>query len=413
MLETIREYGLERLTAAGEEAAARDRHATWCLALAEQAEPELTGPDQQRWFARLDAEHDNLRSALGWAIEEGNAETAQRLGGALYRFWATGGHFEEARRWLDLALTREAHGSPAARAKALLGAEVIAFFQGEYQRAAAHGEEALALYQALGDTRGVASSYGNLGLLADARGDYAQATARYEEALTIFRALDDQSHVNFMLGNLGLIAFFQGDYERATALLEEAVALGRTLGDRNSVAIALGNLGLVAYARGDYERATTLQREALALRRVLGNKANLARLIENVALIAAARRAPVRAARLFGAAEALRARIGAPLQPNDRDFNDAAHRRGAGRARRGRLRRDLGGGRGDVARRGDRRRARSGNGAIGPFGNSGSEGRRPTPNASPPAAPPARRPRPAGPRPRVGSGRRWGRRRGG
>ena len=135
MLETVREYGLERLAAADEEATVRRWHLAWCLDLAERAEPELTGGAQQHWFACLQTEHDNLRAALAWAVSENDAEAAFGLGGALYRFWATQGYYEEGRRWLETALALAPGARSAPRGHALLGAGVMAFFQGEYDRA--------------------------------------------------------------------------------------------------------------------------------------------------------------------------------------------------------------------------------------------------------------------------------------
>lgn len=322
MLETIREYGQERLAASGEDAAIRGAHAGWCLDLAERAEPELTGADQQRWFARLQSDHDNVRAALAWAIAEKDAETATRFGGALYRFWATQGHYEEGRRWLEQGLALDNCGVTTRRGDALLGVGVMLFFQGVYDEAATRWSESLALFRRLGNLAGVAYSFGNLGLVADAQGDYERATASYEEALALFRQLNDQKYVSYMLHNLGLIAYFQGDYERATTLYEEALAFVRGEGDQNSIAMTLGNLGLVAFVQGDYERATELQEEALALGRQSSNKPWLARGIEHFALIAAATREPERAARLFGAAAASRAQFGATLPPNDREFNE-------------------------------------------------------------------------------------------
>jgi predicted ATPase len=321
MLETIREYGLERLEVAGEETEIRQRHLIWCLDLAERAEPELTGAEQQRWFAKLDIEHDNLRTALGWAIARGDAEIAMRLGGALHRFWATQGHYEEGRRWLDSALAIDSGEPSAARGYALNGAGVLAWFLGDFDRAEALWQESLSLFQALGDRTRIAYAFGNLGLIGDAREDYKQATASYEQALALFRELGDQTYISFMLGNLGLIAYFQKDYPRATTLIEEALAMSRALGDRNSIAMTLGNLGLVAFAQGDYERATALHEEALSLGWHSTNRPWLARGIENFALIAAATGDPARAVRLFGAAAALRARLGASLTSNDRAVN--------------------------------------------------------------------------------------------
>jgi predicted ATPase/DNA-binding XRE family transcriptional regulator len=321
MLETIREYGLECLVAAGEETMVRQRQLAWCLALAARAEPELTGADQQHWFARLQIEHDNLRAGLAWAIAENDSQAALRLGGALYRFWATQGHYEEGRRWLDTALALDSGDHSTPRGNALLGAGVMAFFQGDYDRAATLWQESLALFRALDDITGIAYSHGNLGLVADAQGDYEGAIASYEEALTLFRTMDDRTYIAYMLHNLGLIAYFQGDYERATALYDESLALVRALEDQNSIAMTLGNLGLVAFVQSDYARALALHHEALTLGRRLSNKPWLARAIEHFALIAAATNEPKRAARLFGAAAALRAEFGATLPPNDREFN--------------------------------------------------------------------------------------------
>ncbi|MDF3042510.1 MAG: transcriptional regulator, family, partial [Thermomicrobiales bacterium] len=145
MLETVREYGLEHLAAAHEEATVRRWHLAWCLDLAKRAEPELTGGDQQHWVACLQTEHDNLRAALAWAVSENDAEAALDLGGALYRFWATQGYYEEGRRWLETALDLAPGARSSSRGHALLGAGVMAFFQGDYDRAETLWQESLTL----------------------------------------------------------------------------------------------------------------------------------------------------------------------------------------------------------------------------------------------------------------------------
>ncbi len=129
MLETIREYGLEQLTASGEAAAIQRRHTAWYLALAERAAPELYGgPNQLPWLNRLEAEHDNLRSALRWALASHPA-TALRLGGSLFWFWYVRGHLSEGRRWLEQALARGSDAPPAVRGRALLGTGMLAHWQ--------------------------------------------------------------------------------------------------------------------------------------------------------------------------------------------------------------------------------------------------------------------------------------------
>jgi predicted ATPase len=321
MLETIREYGLEALASAGEDAAARARHTNWYVRFAERAELELNGPDQAGWFARVNSEHDNLRSALNWAIERRDAHTALRLGSALNHFWHIRGHYAEGSRWLEQALALDEPAPPALRVKALQAAGRVAYYQGNYERSLALHEEALVLCRELGDVAGVATSQRGVGMVAMAHKHYARAAALYEDALRLYRVLGDQVGIRSMLNNLGLAAFYQGDYEPAAALLEQALAMARDSGARNSAAIALTNLSLVAQARRDYERAAARQSEALELYRMLGNRDGLAHCFENFALIAAARREHESAARLAGAAEALRALLGAPGRPNDREFN--------------------------------------------------------------------------------------------
>jgi predicted ATPase/transcriptional regulator with XRE-family HTH domain len=322
MLETIREYAAEQLDASDEAERTRARHADWYVQLAEQAEWELIGPDQARWLSRLELEHDNLRAALSWATEQRHAEIAQRLCGALWRFWTAEALFAEGRRWTEAALAVGPTDPTRARARALNAAGIMAELQGDHDAAERDLLGALAIYQILDDRTGIAYSFGNLGVISDAREDYDLAVARYERALEQFRALGDLSHAGFMLGNLGLIAYFQGNHARASALHLEGLDNARMRGDRNSQAITLGNLGLVEIARGNLDQAGVLLREALELRRTLTNHSHLARCLENFALLAAARRERARAARLFAAASALRVEIGAPLPPNDRSFND-------------------------------------------------------------------------------------------
>jgi tetratricopeptide (TPR) repeat protein len=322
MLETMREYGLDRLAAAGEEEAIRERHAAWCLDLAERASPELTGSDQERWLTTVGAEHGNLRAALGWALDHGHPETALRLGGALWQFWVNGGHFAEGRRWLERALAAGEGVPLAVRAKALLGTAAIAHFQGDYRRTMASGEEARQCFQELGDQDGVAAAHYRLGLATRAQGDYARATAHGEEALARFRKRGNQGQAGAAINGLGLVAYYQGNYARAAVLHEEALGLRRAIGDLNGVAVSLGSLGLAVYAQGDHERAAALHKEALVLERALGGKLLLAHSFENLALIAAATRDSERAAQLFGVADALRARIGAPSTAVDREFNE-------------------------------------------------------------------------------------------
>jgi predicted ATPase/Tfp pilus assembly protein PilF/transcriptional regulator with XRE-family HTH domain len=278
LLETIREYGLERLAGSGELEALRERHLDWCLALAEGAEPLLRGSEQGQWLERLDAEHDNLRAALAWARERGAGEQGLRLAGTLWRFWEIRGYLSEGRGWLESMLAAGTGGSaPAtARARSLNGAGTLAFAQGEYGRAVALHEEALAIRRTLGDTHGIAASLNNLGNVAHVQGEYGRAAALHEESLALKRELGDTRGISASLNNLGNVAHQQGDYGRAAALYEESLALDRSLGDQRGIADSLNNLGGVAYAQGEHGRAVALYEESLALDRELGDQQGIA-----------------------------------------------------------------------------------------------------------------------------------------
>ncbi|MBV9281378.1 MAG: tetratricopeptide repeat protein [Chloroflexi bacterium] len=321
MLETIREYALEQLEAREAGDAVRWAHFDYYLALAEQAEPRLKGPDQATWFRRLEEEHDNLRAALAWGIERGEAERCLRLTGALWRFWWARGHLSEGRRWLDLTLSM-AGGSEPARANALNGAANLAWAQGELERAEALHEEALALRRRMGDRAAIAVSLNNLGAVAEHRGQYDRAVALYEEALAAVREGSDRWSIALMLGNFGGVLANLGDFDRAAAFDEESLSLWRELGDRVGEARVLNNLVYVALERGERDRAAALQRESLLLSRELGNQENLAVCLDGAGKVATARGRAERAARLWGAAEALRRSLGQQIPPNEHAFRE-------------------------------------------------------------------------------------------
>ena len=195
MLETIREYGRETLIASGEGHAARQAHAGYFLHLAEEAEPALKGPLLVAWLERLEREHDNLRTALQWALESGSAEVALRLGIALERFWVVRGQRYEGLAFLQRALAGSAEVAATIRAKALLAAARLAFNQSNYDQGEILAQESLALFRELGDRRGIALSINRLGVAAWRRGDFRSARVLLEEDLTLFRELGDRDRV--------------------------------------------------------------------------------------------------------------------------------------------------------------------------------------------------------------------------
>ncbi len=363
MLETLREYAREQLSPE-EQTALGHRHGEHYLALAEEADPRLTGPEQAQWLDRLETEHDNLRAALAWCKSaEDGAEAGLRLAGALWRFWQTRGYVSQGRGHLVEALKQKgATVSTLARAKALNGAGVLARRQGDYLAARALHEESLVIRRELGDRYSIAGSLHNLGNVASHQGDYGAARALYEEALAINRQIGNRAWEAFNLGSLGLVAQAQGDYAAARSLHEESLAIERELGHKHGIAGSVHNLGelarrqgdygtaralyeealtinreignraweaenlrelgLVAEEEGDYAAAEALVKESLAIKEDLGEKRGIAASMEALARVYGGQGQPERRARLFGAAEALRASIGAPIPPADRDEYD-------------------------------------------------------------------------------------------
>lgn len=187
LLETLREYAIERLEASGEAGVLRRRHAECYLALAQTATEQLTGAEQRAWLERLEVDHDNLRAALAWSLAAGLPELALHICAALWRFWVMHGYLTEGRQWLREALAQAPGAGTGLRAQAFNGAGVLAWRQGDLAEATAALEEALTLRRQMGDEAGMASSLNNLGVIAYDQGNYDRAQAMYEASLALFR----------------------------------------------------------------------------------------------------------------------------------------------------------------------------------------------------------------------------------
>ncbi len=199
MLETIREYAAERLADSGEEEAVRRSHATYFLALAEALRPRIEGPDGQAVLDRLEADHANLRAALGWAIERSETTRALRLAGALWKFWFVHGHLGEGREWLERALAAGGDQPSDLRSEVLYGAGCFAREQGDFVRARAYGEECLSCAQAGGDTIRTAMALFLLGTLSTIEGDLDRTQERFEASLAQFREAQHDHGIAMML----------------------------------------------------------------------------------------------------------------------------------------------------------------------------------------------------------------------
>ena len=281
MLETIREFGVAELEASGETRATRDAHAAWCLGLAEAAAMELTGPDQVRWFDRLEVEHDNLRAALEWAASR-PGDGGLRMAAALWRFWWVRGHSTEGRAWLDRVITHDRGGLSGARAAALHAAAELAESQADYDRAEDLFERAHAEREIMGDWVGQAECWNGLGIVARATGRLERAESLHEQALEVLRTAGDQRSVAVSLSNLAAVAFYRGDLSTAGDLWDEVVGIVRTLGDQRAAGAMLGNVGAVRLAEGDTASAVGAHEEALAIASALNDVAGMAHALANL-----------------------------------------------------------------------------------------------------------------------------------
>jgi non-specific serine/threonine protein kinase len=291
LLETIRTYAAERLVESGEVAVLRERHAAYYRDLAEAAEPQLTGPQQAEWLDRLDAEHDNLRAALGWCRETPAAGgIGLRLAGALSRFWALRGYLGEGRDWVAAALM---HPGAAARtperARALFGAGRLAHVQGDLAAARPPLEESAAIWREQGAPQQLANAQTLLGLVLGGLGDPRAARAVLEESVALLRQGGDPWNLARALFCLGEVLANGEDFAGAARLLEESLTLFRQVGDQAFIANTVMALGEVAREQGDLAAAARLGAESLALYRAQGFTAGIASALKNLGEIAWAR----------------------------------------------------------------------------------------------------------------------------
>jgi predicted ATPase len=307
MLETIREFALERLEESGEGPELQARHARAYLTLAERAEPHLTGMDQGLWLDRLEADHDNLRTALTWAAQEDDTELALRLAGAVWRFWQIRGHIHEARQRLEAILAMpDSH--PQARAKALEAAGGLAYWQNDMKSAQRFYQESLDIVQELSDPRAVANALYNLSfpLWMQSEGDLSMARNLAEEALSIYRQLDDRHGVARALWGLAAVEHALGNEQRFVFLLEDSLEEFRHLDDPFGLGWALFAMAGLAARRGDNDSAKRDLDESLQIFAGVRDVSAVVLHLASYAALAARQGDTTRSLRLAGAMGALR-----------------------------------------------------------------------------------------------------------
>jgi non-specific serine/threonine protein kinase len=322
MLQTIRERAQERLEESGDAAEVRERHATFYVDFAEQADANMRGPEQTAVLHRVEDEHPNLRAALRWAAEGAHSDLMLRMTAALADFWATRGYLSEGARWCAAAVELSEGQRTQLRGRLLAGASMIERGRGQFDRAQTLLEEAISIRRELGDDDGVASALRHLGALYYDKGDVETARELTEQSLDIRRRLGNTLGVAQALNNLGVMAQIEGDHERAVELYEESLALFRELGDKEGTARSLMNLGAVSRDVGELDRAARLLKESMRLWLELGDAWDMTDAMEDLAGVQCERGRWEVAATLFGAADGVRKGIGAQRNTADQEAYD-------------------------------------------------------------------------------------------
>jgi excisionase family DNA binding protein len=314
MLETVREFALERLEASGEEVATREAHAAHFLTLAETAARDAGGAGDSGWMRRLTAERPNLRAALDWLEQTGRTGAALQMAGALWHYWYRLGDLAEGRARLERALVAAPPDvDPVMQARALRGAGVLAWQSADYDQSRERLGAALVAYRALGDQIGIAWVLNSLGCLCATVSSTEQAEAYLTDALAIFREHDDAVGIANLTCNLGELAEVEGHHGLATARLEAGLAMWRTLGDRVGAVRAMVFLALALLAGNETARAETVLLEALAAIRDIDYKQILPAALRAFAQMAARRGDAAAAARWYGAADGVMEALGMEL----------------------------------------------------------------------------------------------------
>ncbi len=295
MLETIRQFALEKLVASNYHEEVSHRHAAYFLQFAEEAEPKLRGFEQMQWLHELEMAHDNLRAALQWALQRPAAlapeiELGVKLASTLWWFWWRRGHLLEGRRWLETALTKSWVARiwlpPPILAKCVHALGGLAYHMSDYEVAKENWDKSLKLKEELGDKVGMSYALNNLGEMAQRQGDYRAALLLHHQSLELKRQTGDRWGTAYSLNEIGTISQRQGDYAQAKTLLEEGLALFEETGHRHGVARSYHNLGKVALCLGDYHEATALHQRSQAEFVQLGERGGLADGLNSLGLLA-------------------------------------------------------------------------------------------------------------------------------
>jgi predicted ATPase/DNA-binding CsgD family transcriptional regulator len=314
MLETLREYGQERLNDHAETEIIRRAHTIHYLKLVEEAEPYLKGAQQILWMTRLEREQENLRAALEWLLQQKETALAMRFCAALGWFWHLHRDWREGRYWLEAMLALpDAEDPTAARAKVLYSAGDLAYYQDDYVVACTRFEQSEALCRELDLKRELAITLSDLGMLLHVQGNYARVGPLLAESEQLSRVLESKWELSHLLRKSGRIAWSQGNLIQAIAYTEEGLSLARAIGDVSLISTTLSIVSGIAMLQGDFAQATTRTEESLILAQQLNDKYLIATAMQNLGYLAAHDKDLIRASSLAQEALSLFRELGDKL----------------------------------------------------------------------------------------------------
>ncbi|MBA2313002.1 MAG: tetratricopeptide repeat protein [Actinobacteria bacterium] len=321
MLETIREFAIERLEDSGEAEDIRRAHAEYFRGLAEEGRSRLYGTEQVKWLSKLEREHDNLRAALEWSVNKAQ-DVSLALAAAAWPYWGIRGHLHEGRQWLQRVLKAAATAPASSRSELLRALGVVTHGQGQQNEAEALLQDSLKLCRAIGDDTGVVRGLATLGGIAAERGQYEEASGYYRDSLALARDIQDEIGIARAVGNLGDISLAEGSYAETARLSYESVEMHGALGDTEGVAASLVNLAFATLALGSVTEAERHLSRSLELSAKLKHTRILCSCLVGAAAVASTRMRFSIAATLLGACDAVGKNNGVALEHVERKVYD-------------------------------------------------------------------------------------------
>jgi non-specific serine/threonine protein kinase len=313
MLESIHQFAGEKLDESGEEETIRNRHLVFFLQFAENAALNLTRSEQTAWLEKLEAENENIRSALTWTLKAGELKSGARLAIAMRNFWRLHGYYYEGNQWFARLLAREGYPEDL-RAKLQLHAGLISMSRGSHEEAIIFGEESLKFFQAHRDRFNIAHTKFLLGTTSVYQGDREKGIGYLEESLITFRDFEDECHIANTLLVLTEVHIREGDLENGAVTNQESLSIFKRIGDPWGIAFALSSAGEIARKQGDIHKATDYHKQSLSIHWQQKHIQDSLYLIEFLAIIAVIEANHQHAAKLWGAADVLRQSFKIPLQ---------------------------------------------------------------------------------------------------